>query len=385
MPNANSLLDNSAIAGTYGDIDDKNDAPALKLLSTIGELKHKDPRLLMLQEDFKRICEMTLLDNEEYLYSLFLKSPAFTTVEFLCNYLVSLYSTKYAELIEKYPSIMPWLIFCIGICRSHNEANLKNLCCLDTVKQIRISQASPFKLVCKRRTPEDVSPEAKRAKMQSAQNPFYKNPIYVAHRVLFSIGRCANYCVPSEFAALFLNVTVGQVSKISSGNVKDVIKGFRGSLSRTIVCSLQSRETEYTCYRVAFVDNLLEIMTKLTGYPINFNQLNIGIKKNMMRRNLIGSNLDEVRIQGDSHLMPDKHYFCLMNNFQGTVSQTENPVLSLRTYSNIRYDIENEVFEPREDKTLHYEQVLELHREKLEAQYEAYENELNESLTNEQS
>lgn len=376
MPSASNLLANSAIGDlAMNEIEKKQDSAAVKLglIKSINELKQNDEHFITLQEDLKQIHEMTLVDDEKYLHSLYVKSSAFTTKEFLCNYLIRLYSSKYEDLIIKYPSIQPWLAFCVATCVSYNEGHLKTLCCSDAIKTIRLSSASTFKLVTKRRAPQD-NENAKRAKLPDIQNPLFENAIYTTHKILFNIGSCANYCVPSEFGSLFLSMMVGNVSRISSGNQKETVEGYKATLTRTIICSLQSRETtEYPCYRVAYVEDLLNTVTKLTGHPVNFNQLSIGIKKTMMRRNMIGLNLEPTKIQGDSQLAPNKHYFCMLNNFQATLVSAENQVLSLRAYVNDRFEIDNSVFEPSDRELETYDHIIEKHCDELERKYAEYE------------
>lgn len=396
MPSASSLLANSMIGDSNALTADVNpDMEELTIVQTVNELKMKDERLATLQRDLKLIHEMTLMDDDEYMYSLYIKSAAFTNMEFLCSYLVNLYSTKYAELINAYPGVLPWLIFCVTMCRSRSEGRLRKMCSVDTVKSISLSQASAFKFVSRRRPAVDVATEdaesVKRARSNQVPHPFLKNSYYQTHRALFSIGRCANYCVPSDFASLFLSVSPGMVRLAISGSKdKSVVPGYRATLSRRVVCSLQSREINYTCYRVAYVDDLLATVAKVTGHPVNFDQLSIGIKMSMNSVKLLGteSELEPVKMSG-SNLDPNMHYFCVIDNFQGSLAKARKDAdgtmmktrsLALRSYTNDRYEIKNEVFDPSDETLAKYTAILKNKEAELEQLYEEYERERDEKL-----
>lgn len=391
MPCASSLLANSKIGDCGALTADVNpDTEELTIVQPVSKLKTTDDRLAALQRDFKLVHEMTLTDDDEYMYSLYIKSAAFTNMEFLCSYLVSLYSTKYSELINAYPGVLPWLIFCVTMCRSRGEGRLRKMCSVDTVKSISLSQASAFKFVSRRRpavdTADEDSESAKRARSSQVPHPFLKNTYYQSHRALFSIGRCANYCVPSDFASLFLSVSPGMVRlAISGSKEKSIVPGYRATLSRRVVCSLQSREINYTCYRVAYVDDLLATVAKVTGHPVNFDQLSIGIKMSMTSVKLLGNESDlEPYKMSSNNLESDKHYFCVIDSFQGSLAKTRNDTdgqivktrsLALRSYTNERYEIKNEVFDPSDETLEKYNTILKNKEAELEKRYEEYERE----------
>lgn len=378
MPTANTLLANAELSDTqHESAEAKSVTNKPRVFTSISDLKKQDEKLQKMQEDFIKVTKMTLTDDEEYLYTLHMKSPAFADKSYLCNLLSNLYRSKYPEIFELYPGMVPWIIFCISYCLSKNEDQLKSLCVVEAVRLIKTSSASICNLITKRKRPiNDASATAnKRAKLVSVNNPFFKNPIYNEYKILFNIGECAKYSASTDFAPLFLTLVTSTVSRMN-GNMKVREDGYRANFSKMIVASLQSRELQsqdnkYTAYNIAFVDELIYYISQMTKREIDFDNLNLGIKKNMLKYEILGK-LDPQKIDG-VQLNPDDHYFCLFGNFQGTINK-DNHSISLRAYSSIRYDLPNRHFELKEEKEAAITEIISAKYEELQAIYDKYEN-----------
>lgn len=368
---------------------DSGDADGLLESITVkksyADVRAGSEQFKMLNDDFAQLASMNLVDDDDYCYTLFMKSPLFDNTTFLCNALNTLYAEKYKDLLEKYPGILPWLTCCVSFCLARSEADLK-LECNDNMKVIRPSTSSVFTLITKRKSASrkesfgssgsslDAGAEKKKAKLSAAQNPLFDHPIYKTHKVLFNIGKCASYCVPADFGALFMVPSLSNVTRQSNGKSSTVM-GLRTMLTRPIIASLQSRSVkQYHYYNLCNVDFIIDVIKAMTNLEVKFNVISAGTMKDVRMLNIFNkSDRRGESVGANSELDPNLYYFVFINQFSTCAERKKTDVsLDLRCYYPTRYTIDVSMFELNETASENYKNTLSAKENELDDIYTKY-------------
>lgn len=224
----------------------------------------KESNKIALAEDLDLIKQMTLLDDDDVLYTLYMKCPAFVNKRFYMSMLCMLYKEKYEALFAKYTSLSVFLEFVLAKIIFESEANLKKACASRTVRLPNSGGSGFAKLFGSRKrgaaseAPSENEIPNKTAK--TIQHPFFNTSWYTTHSILYTIGNCCDYVVPSQFAELFAHVHSAQVTKFKA-KVKESFDGLRITFSKPIVCIIVSKRVG--TYQFLSLEHLESLGVKL--------------------------------------------------------------------------------------------------------------------------
>jgi alpha-galactosidase/6-phospho-beta-glucosidase family protein len=104
-----------------------------------------------LKEDYARVRQMSLVDDDEYLHNLFLKSSGLNHYKYVHNLLYNFYETKYQELFQKYESVRLYVSFCLTYLCLRNEGELKRVCAKSNFVNVVLSTEHKSLSLVKRR------------------------------------------------------------------------------------------------------------------------------------------------------------------------------------------------------------------------------------------
>lgn len=330
-----------------------------------------------LMRDYETFKSMTLLDDEEILYNLYLNSPAFTTSKFKVSILCAYYKEKYADLVAKYDSVLVYLEFVLSKIIYSSEASLKDACASRTIRLPKSGGTSDFLRMfgCKKRgavRTDAESPAIKRAKQVT--HPFLKTDEYKMQPILYNIGKCSDYAIPSEFAELFAHAQYESVTRITGGNKKEIMMGLKVTFTKPIVCILVSKSvasfTFISLEHLSTFGNLLSNMTSLGKLEDTFA---FGAKQSMQIETVNTGRIETKTDQKFDH----GFFIAIINTMQ--VCKLSNKTLSSKTYSNVVYSLtENTLSDSELNNCQMYIKTFEA---EANAKLEEYDREL-EEITN---
>lgn len=338
-----------------------------------------------LKVDFHRVEEMTLLDDDDILYTLYMKNHGFNNRKYLYSLLCNMYKEKYADLYELYPSLCVWVSFCLGVLICRSEANLR--CIARSSANIKIptvSNNSAFGIMSRKRIrmsstvvePEELSEQlsdqpSKRPRI-NAKHPFCQLPFYIEHGTMFKLGTMIKYCVPSDFSVLFVDAKEAPCAKIVTKNERSTYNGIRGMFKRSVVASLQFRRVQnYPFINIPFMNTVGDLLSKMSGLSIENDPFTMGTKLNMIIENL--SDERQKMQYSDKKDDDNDYYMTLITSFQciGTNVKT----MDIRCYSNTVYKLTDDLLDISDLDVLKIEDMNKSREEELLKAIEEYENE----------
>lgn len=179
---------------------------------------------------------MNLIDDEDILYSLLTNKAAFVTSKFQLTILLDYYKVKYSALISKYDSLLVYLEFVLSKIIYSSEAKLKSACASRVVR-IPTTGYSGLSNIFKirKRGADDVEMNNVSKKSTNVKHPFLNSDEYISKPTLYTIGKCCEYIIPSEFAELYANVQYESVTRISTGQARTTRIKYFNKFSNQII------------------------------------------------------------------------------------------------------------------------------------------------------
>lgn len=306
------------------------DEPALSFEKAFNSELRKE-----LQKDYVAVTRMTLLDDPDIMYNLFRNRPAFTTDKFLSSLLATYYREKYSELFKKYDSLSVYIEFVLSTIIHKSESGLKSACTSRAVRLPNSGASDEFLQTfgCKKRGAPAVGMLMQPAKKSKGIHPFLSTPEYQAKPILFEIGKCCKYAIPSQFAELFAQVQYDNITRFMASS-KQIEKGLKVVFSKSIVCMMVQKKINTASMQLIYMllehfkalGDIFAGMTNLTTLDDSFA---LGSKKNMKIENI---SLNKIEV------LNDKHDGCIAVIIDGLgVNKMSNNTLSAKTYSDIVY------------------------------------------------
>nr|UBR58421.1 gp06-like protein [Oryctes rhinoceros nudivirus] len=290
-----------------------------------------------LMRDYETFKSMTLLDDEEVLYNLYLNSPAFTTSKFKVSILCAYYKDKYSDLVAKYDSVSVYLEFVLSKIIYSSEASLKDACASRTIRLPKSGGTSDFLRMfgCKKRGAvrmDAESPATKRTKQVT--HPFLKTDEYKMQPILYNIGKCSDYAIPSEFAELFAHAQYESVTRITSGNKKEIMMGLKVTFTKPIVCILVSKSVaSFTFISLEHLSTFGNILSNMTSLGKLEDTFAFGAKQSMQIETVNTGRIETKTDQKFDH----GFFVAIINTMQ--VCKLSNKTLSSKTYANVVFSL----------------------------------------------
>lgn len=349
-------------------------------------------------KDFELIQSMNVADDNS-LDLFYLKQELFTHKLTKLDAIHKRYEEKYADLIERHPSVGWWLYLGLGYsvhnsypsfterCRMGGSVNLppnmgsftgkkkySNQSLFRSSKRSKkmqnkitenTSTSSELTSELSTTTSEKVNKEKRcapsvsecTAKFSDKENekkpptlasvvikppsdhPFKKTSFFTQENYLFNFGKICKYVVPTEFAGLFMSVTPGMVTKYkgSGSDNKTQYKGVQCNFDRRFVGLLKS--VSYKDNKTTFHNIMfLEKVQNIIQKMTgcNFDASPFSISKRQTQYYINGENGSSV-ICAPNQFFDTKEeiMFALPNSLQGFYSNTNH--FSLSTFSDLIY------------------------------------------------
>ena len=327
----------------------------------------------VLQKDFDELSKMTLIDSEEYLYNLFIRKDAFNQQNYMCNLLFRLYQEKYSHLFSKYRGIGNWLLFCLTMMIYKTENNLKLECRYSNSSNLMLGNHPSFLLKSRKRNSNNQNfirtEKVKKAKIV-VKHPLLLESYYIEHENLFNIGFMSRYCIPSDFAIMHMHTSQSNVVKIITKMDKRTVMGLKGSFSKPVVCAMEHREIkQYKFYNASNMEDVTDVISKMTNLQIEFNMFNFGIKEQKKIYNITKDSTQMSTLPNDKDLKDTSCYFALIANFQ-CVCKTSK-FIDIRAYVDTLYEISRDL-EMNSAKIEIIDEMIQNNTERLEECLDKY-------------
>ncbi|XP_076282840.1 uncharacterized protein LOC143210144 [Lasioglossum baleicum] len=205
----------------------------------------------VLKADLAKIEAMTLLDNADYMYTLYMYSPIMSTPKLCIQLLCNMYQTKYEDLMNEYPSLNTWLTFVISMIVCGREEQLRETCLpmptlvprvispalrLRSVKGNTISSTAA--IANNNRNRHDIIVACIQKLKDRKNHPLLCLEFYKQKTVLFNIGKLIAQCVPAEFAVLYAVITPSAVTNTDKNDQSKNI-GSRGTFTRVVIVTTE--------------------------------------------------------------------------------------------------------------------------------------------------
>lgn len=314
--------------------------------------------IAVLREDFDAITKMNLIDDEDTLYTLFMKSPSFIDIEFMINFLINMYRVKYEDLYNRYPSLSIFTTFCLSVVLARSENNLKSICNAASGNIPQGCTKSIFGMMSRKREAIYINTDNTRmrfeVKKRKAQivHPLLSHSFYLEHKSVFNLGTLTRYCVPTEFSILFTTAKPGAVLKILSRDNKVMYDGIRGTFSRSVVIALQSKAVStYVFTHAPFMNNIGELITDMTGLSTENDIFNVGIK-----RKAIFDNITTKTVTGAEKVnYTDGFYMGVLSTFMCVA--TDSKTVDIRSYVERGYKLDDSVLDMDDKHIAHLEAI----------------------------
>lgn len=288
--------------------------------------------------DFSLLEKMNLIDNDDKLYTLFMHSPSFHNSKYYFEFMSSMYRDHYKELYEKYESLSVYVEFCLATIIFENEARLKSICISNTLR-LPNSGSKFTKMLRNKRNFQDTNnaePNAKISKMNKPKHPFFDTEFYKSNQTIFSIGKCMLYCIPPDFAALFVQIKSSMVNKMEKSTPIPV-KGLKITFSRPIICLISGRVNKtYTFENLEHLTHLGSIISEMTGLTQMRDAFTFGNKKNLQMIHIATSKA----IESPSKCYDSGFIMVVVNNMSGY--KLSNDTFTSRTYSDRIYRLDDD-------------------------------------------
>lgn len=281
-------------------------------IKTLDEVFPKSERAEMLA-DFEACEAMTLLNDPTTMYTLLINNEVFMNDNnhpFLFSTLSGFYKKNYEILFNKYPSLNTYVDFCLAMIIFKKPQDLKNACQLSSsssggtlpnleakmqvARLIRSRKryigkpSEPAKPASPAPSDEstsgqdngdvDKNSEYNTLPKKLSKHPFYNTKLYAAAPLLFNIGQCLKFSIPSDFAPLFVNIRLGSVARIGSAKQRVNKMALVCNLTRPFIGLLWSRTVKNNgqYYHFSQMDNLGSIIAKMTDCSFMNNSFDYG-------------------------------------------------------------------------------------------------------------
>lgn len=303
-------------ANNGGNIDSGDKHPRINMdyegfLSFNEALNPEKQRIL--HDDLEQIAAMTLTDDEEYLYTLFMSQDYFHLPKVLFNFISSLYRQKYANLYDKYPSLHVYMINVLCNLIYNSEATLKRHCSKSSSRVPMAGNLDKFaKLIPPRKrrreqntntittaAVDDNEPKAKKSSVEGEKHPFKKLTIYKKYETLLNVGRCTEYCIPAEFASLFMDVNQSLVKYHKKNGAPAItLNGLTVTFSKSPIFLIRSYMTKnWYFYALEHMDTVSDILSRMTKLTATNEAFQLGKKVNMITYPLGGNKMEKEKEQ----------------------------------------------------------------------------------------
>lgn len=331
-PNLHHLLNAPATRGPIGQEKSTVTAmdPPSKTFQDVFENKKKQMML-----DFDKVKHMTLLDNEEYLSDLYRVSRAFGNKNFLMMILCSYYRDKYKDLFDEFEGLAVFLEFVLSMIIFSSEKHLKEACASRVIRLPNNRGSNDFMaLFGRKRGSNSIKNHLAAKKAKKIEHPFLKSSEYTSRQILFDIGKCCEYVVPSEFAELFANVHHGDTIKQQSSTEKNTFAGLKVTFSKAIVClvSLKNHKS-FSFLNLLHLNTFGQCLSDMTSLKYQNDSFNFGTKVKMQVEHIASSKIDQI----DLAKVTDGYPTVVINSI--TINKLSNGSLIGKAYADVGYVI----------------------------------------------
>ena len=276
--NAQSILERNSLQTTdinnniVGARDDF--VHVLKLESVEQFLQEKRDDL---SSGFAQVAKMTLLEDASFLDVMYANESALADPHILADFIAREYKSQYADLVQMYPSVLPWMRFILYSLCHESEGYLKTAISVASNSAsayvTSVVESGPW-LELRGGATVDKRP-AKKARV-SSRHRFLDSQFYKTNAMLFSIGQLCDRLVPSEFALLNVRIESEQCTRYR-GSTTTQFRGVGATLMRPALVQIESHKRGVYDFLIAtFTDGLSDLMAHALGAKNGHYLMSIG-------------------------------------------------------------------------------------------------------------
>lgn len=277
-----------------------------------------------LANDFSKITKMNLLDDDNMLYTLMVRHVAFDNKQYCFGALANLYRERYSDLYSKYDSLSVYIEYCLSTIIFTSESKLRSACITNAVRLPNSGNFAGFsKIMRNKRKLETTDGSTLDAKISRRSNnkqtmprhPFYDSTFYKMKQILFSIGKCTEYCIPAEFSSLSFMSAQSTLNKLDKTTTTPY-QGLKLTFPKPLVCILNTRDCKnFTFIDMEHMSNLAIILNEMTGKAVSPTSFSFGTKQKMEIINIAdGRTMEKSYTDFTMTLVHNMSIFQLMNN-----------------------------------------------------------------------
>jgi hypothetical protein len=318
----------------------------------------------ILRADIKKIQEMNLIDDEDYLYTLYMKQPGLSSPNYLYSLIVRLYCDKYSELFDAYPSLRVFLMFVTSFLCLRSEEELKRACGINAHVNIGGRHASfttmSLNTMKRRLNFDNCEYKATPEKKAKSTHPFLNSSEFHRWRPLFEIGTMTKYILPSEFAILNCSLTKSQVRSYGRQNDHSDTTGLRGNLKIPIIVSLKTRTNQnYNFASFSSMGAIEKLITLMTSINADEEPNTFGSKMNMR---ICDVRDGSSKIADKNFNFSTDNYVTVLHNFSCTFNSGGS--FSFRAYSDKVNHIPNTFTDMTDEEVREIDGIIERESER---------------------
>lgn len=321
-----------------------------------------DPQL---KEDFQTFKNMTLIDNNDFLDTLYLSASQFSNDYVASTTIITMYMDKYQKLFERYKGVGNYLLFvviCI-MCNKYTDflqifQNLGrhgNNFSLIKRREVKISKFSltrgkrsyqkPTTMTDLKAACNNNDQHEPLEKILKKDHPFLSTAFYNQYRILFHLGDLASRLLPSDFSIFAVNLEkcnvkmYGPQTKVSTKMAS--VPGLLVSFNVPILFTLTERvvKGEFSYYSVnnsQALDNYLKLSINKQMYA-----LNCGVKKTQQFASIkkLTNVIDQFNVQ--KNVLNNK--FVVLDRFHLWLNDNNDQVVTSRSFCETVYYIESDM------------------------------------------
>lgn len=297
-----------------------------------------------LKSDFQEVIYMNITDDDSLDY-LYMKQDIITYPNAFLELIYNRYKEKYEQLIERNPGMSWWLYGGLAYMLHQSYSSFKERCKTTT------GSITP-KISGKRsRIPFKHAINVKKSKTTTEpkveiHHPYTKLDHFIQHNYLYNFGKTAEFCVPIDFAGLFMEVTKGLVNKRAKGcDDKRLFNGLNCKFTRkflAFMCSVSIKTDVY--HNIQNAENITNIIQKMTGCNLDTHPFRLSTLKAQHTFDIISSEYNS--FQNSKIYNGEDVLIALVSHMTGAYSNTNHFTFGTFVGENLIYMPTNQLSTP---------------------------------------
>lgn len=333
--------------------------------------------------DLNEIKNMNLVDDEDYLFNMYVHSPGLSDQLTLVSFLGGLYEAKYPHLFEKYNSLIMWLYYVLyqSICKG-----LKNVVEDNSTHKEEISKNTFSKFITRKSLKRKMASHAKEMSGSSApkiykttnneqssilegkKHIFYTTSTYTGNTDVFTIGKFANQLLPSDFAILSSACTFRKSNIAMGNNAAEVVNCGHIAFAQPILVQMYARSVRaFLFVGASNVEKLIEAVKAMVNLEC-INGLTIGTLKEQTMSNLDVSR-DKTKFDMNMMKEPDRIMCCVLSYVRCSMNNQRS--VEIKGYSSNFYSLNQQYLKSPESEA-RLAKIVEENEEKMVQKLDAY-------------